>query len=261
MKPQMPLSWGVRSDPGLRRTSNEDSYSSRPDVGLFVIADGMGGHVAGEVASRVAVESISAFIEETAGADKNRTWPFPFEPALSLEANRLKAAFRLANRRIAAAIADSQDLRGMATTASAMLLGSAHACVGHVGDSRVYVLRPDGTLEQITNDHSWVEEQVRAGTMTPSAARQHPWRNVVTRALSGGDDPEVDVVEITPVAGERYLLCSDGLYSVVPDKKIADVLGDRSLSLDDMCQRLIETANEAGGPDNITTLVLQVDAP
>lgn len=261
MKPQMPLTWAVSSDPGLRRSSNEDSYSSRPDVGLFVIADGMGGHVAGEVASRVAVESISAFIEETAGADKNRTWPFPFEPALSLEANRLKAAFRLANRRIAAAIADSQDLRGMATTASAMLLGSAHACVAHVGDSRVYVLRADGRLEQITDDHSWVEEQVRAGAMTPTAARQHPWRNVVTRALSGGDDPEVDVVEISPAARERYLLCSDGLYSVVPDKTIAEILGNRSLALEQICRQLIEAANEAGGPDNITTLVLQVDAP
>src|SRR3954453_6396090 len=143
------LTWDGRSDPGLKRTSNEDSYSTRPDVGLFVVADGMGGHVAGEVASRVAVEAIEAFIEETAGADKNRTWPFPFDPALSLEANRLKAAFRLANRRIASAIADSQDLRGMATTASAILVGPRSASVGHVGDSRVYVLR-DGRLAQIT---------------------------------------------------------------------------------------------------------------
>src|SRR5918996_5028982 len=93
------FSWAVASDPGLRRTSNEDCYSTRPDIGLFVVADGMGGHVAGEVASRIAVEAISAFIEETAGADKNRTWPFPFDPSISLEANRLKAAFRLANRR------------------------------------------------------------------------------------------------------------------------------------------------------------------
>jgi serine/threonine protein phosphatase PrpC len=260
MTPQIPLSWAVKSDPGLRRTSNEDSFSNRPDVGLFVVADGMGGHVAGEVASRVAVEAISAFIEETAGADKNRTWPFPFEPTLSLEANRLKAAFRLANRRIAAAIADSHDLRGMATTASAILLGRTQACVAHVGDSRVYAFR-DGELQQITHDHSWVEEQVRAGTMTPSAARQHPWRNVVTRALSGGDDPEVDVVEVVPRGGERYLLCSDGLFSVVPDQAIAQVLGDAKLSLEQVCERLIEAANAAGGPDNITTVVLQIDAP
>lgn len=260
MTPQIPLTWAVKSDPGLRRTSNEDSFSNRPDVGLFVVADGMGGHVAGEVASRVAVEAISAFIEETAGADKNRTWPFPFEPTLSLEANRLKAAFRLANRRIAAAIADSHDLRGMATTASALLVGRTQACVAHVGDSRVYVFR-EGALHQITHDHSWVEEQVRAGTMTPSAARQHPWRNVVTRALSGGEDPEVDVVEVVPAAGERYLLCSDGLFSVVENRVIAEILGDAKLSLEQVCERLIEAANVAGGPDNITTLVLQVDAP
>ena len=254
------FSWAVSSDPGLRRTSNEDSYCSRPDLGLYVVADGMGGHVAGEVASRVAVEAIQAFIQETAGADKNRTWPFPFEPALSLGANRLKAAFKLANRRIASTIADSQDLRGMATTASALLAGTDDVCVAHVGDSRVYVLR-DSSLQQLTHDHSWVEEQVRAGTMTPTAARQHPWRNVVTRALSGGEDPEVDVTEIKPRVGERYLLCSDGLFSVVGDERIAGILADRSLALEDVCSRLVAAANGAGGPDNITALVLEVNAP
>jgi protein phosphatase len=254
------LTWAVSSDPGLRRSSNEDSYSTRPDVGLFIVADGMGGHVAGEVASRVAVEAIEAFIEETAGADKNRTWPFPFDPSLSLEANRLKAAFRLANRRIASAIADSQDLRGMATTASAVLFGDKRASVAHVGDSRVYVLRAGG-LQQITHDHSWVEEQVRAGTLSPTAARQHPWRNVVTRALSGGEDPEVDVTEVTPARGERYLLCSDGLFAVLPDARIAEILGRRDVPLDAICRGLVEAANEGGGPDNITTLILEIDAP
>lgn len=254
------LTWAVRSNPGLKRTSNEDSYSTRPDVGLFVVADGMGGHVAGEVASRVAVEAIEAFIQETAGADKNRTWPFPFDPTISLESNRLRAAFRLANRKIASAIADSQDLRGMATTASAVLLGPRSASVAHVGDSRVYVLR-GRKLEQITNDHSWVEEQVRAGTLTPSAARQHPWRNVVTRALSGGDDPEVDVTEVIPRPRERYLLCSDGLFTVVPDSRIVELLGDPKMLLDAIADGLIVAANEAGGPDNITALILQIDAP
>ena len=260
MTPLQSLSWAVSSDPGLRRTSNEDSYSTRPDIGLFVVADGMGGHVAGEVASRVAVEAIDAFVQETAGADKNRTWPFPFDPALSLDANRLKAAFRLANRRIASAIADSQELRGMATTASGVLFGAHDASVAHVGDSRVYVLR-DGVLDQITHDHSWVEEQVRAGMLTPSAARQHPWRNVVTRALSGGEDPEVDVTEVTPKPGERYLMCTDGLFGVVTDARIAELLGSKDLPLDGICRALVDSANSAGGPDNITTLVIQIDVP
>jgi serine/threonine protein phosphatase PrpC len=253
----MKLSWAVRTDPGLRRSSNEDSFCTRPDLGLFVVADGMGGHAAGEVASRLAVETIQTFIGETAGADKNRTWPFPFEPAISLEANRLKAAFRLANRQIANAMADSADLRGMATTASAVLTSRSAVCVGHVGDSRIYVLR-NATLEQITDDHSWVEEQVRAGTMTPSAARQHPWRNVVTRALSGGGDPEIDTVDISPAPGERFLLCSDGLSAVVPNDGIARILGGDEGGLEGVCERLIAAANEGGGPDNITVLVLEV---
>ncbi len=260
MNPAHSLSWAVSTDPGLRRTSNEDSFATRAELGLFVVADGMGGHVAGEVASRVAVEAIEAFIVDTAIADKNRTWPFPFDPSLSLEANRLKAAFRLANRRIASAIADSQDLRGMATTASAVLIGKTTASVAHVGDSRVYVLR-DGRLSQITDDHSWVEEQVRAGTLTPTAARQHPWRNVVTRALSGGEDPEVDVVEVSPAPGERYLLCSDGLFGVVADDRIAAILGRSGTPLETICRDLVDAANEAGGPDNITALVLAIDAP
>ena len=256
----MILSWAVRTDPGLRRSSNEDSYCTRPDLGLFVVADGMGGHAAGEVASRMAVDTIQNFISETAGADKNRTWPFPFEPAISLEGNRLKAAFRLANRQIAAAMAKSSELRGMATTASAVLAGRKSACVAHVGDSRVYAFR-GGALHQVTDDHSWVEEQVRAGTMTSSAAKQHPWRNVVTRALSGGTDPDVDTIELAPAPGERLLLCSDGLSGVVPHETLAAILGDRHGTLEAICDRLIAAANEVGGPDNITALAIEVDAP
>src|SRR5262249_32004699 len=214
---------------------------------------------AGEVASRVAVDTIETFITETAGADKNRTWPFPFEPAISLEANRLKAAFRLANRQIANAMADSADLRGMATTASGARPGSHAACIAHVGDSRIYALS-EGTLRQVTDDHSWVEEQVRAGTMTSTAARQHPWRNVVTRALSGGSDPEIDIVELEPRPRERLLLCSDGLSGIVPHDAIAEMLGAPG-PLEAICDRLVAAANAGGGPDNITVLVIQVDAP
>jgi len=132
--------------------------------------------------------------------------------------------------------------------------------VAHVGDSRVYALL-DGSLRQITDDHSWVEEQVRAGTMTSSAARQHPWRNVVTRALSGGSDPEIDTVELTPHAGERLLLCSDGLSGVVPHDTLETTLSDRRLTLEQICDRLVTAANEGGGPDNVTVLVIQIDVP
>jgi protein phosphatase len=250
----MRVFWAALSDPGIRRAVNEDTWCARPEIGLFVVADGMGGHAAGEVASRVAVDAIESFARETAGTDKHRTWPFPYDPSVSVNANRLKAAFRLANRRIASASADAPDLRGMATTACSVIVQGDAASMAHVGDSRIYLMR-DGTLQQVTADHSWVEEQVRAGAMTASAARQHPWRNVVTRALSGGEDPEVDVTDLVLQAGDRMLLCSDGLSGVISHEDIAAALGAGD-DLERVCRALIEAANAAGGPDNITVLVI-----
>lgn len=253
----MRVSWAAASDTGLRRATNEDNYCSRPDLGLFLVADGMGGHVAGEVASRVAVDTIEGFIDQTKAAGPDDTWPFPFNTSASTDANRLTAAFRLANRTIAAKMAATQGLRGMATTASAVLLQEESALVAHVGDSRIYLLR-GGKLNRLTVDHSWVEEQVRAGALTPDAARQHPWRNVVTRALSGGDDPAVDLAECSLESDDRLLLCSDGLFSVTTDEQIEDLLG-RDAPLAEICDGLVKAANAGGSPDNVTTLVLQVD--
>ncbi len=255
----MRVSWAALSDPGLRRAGNEDTWCARSELGLFVVADGMGGHAAGEVASRLAVESIEAFARETASADGHRTWPFPYDTSLTLNANRLKAALLIANHRIAEAAADSSDLRGMATTACAVLVEEDAASVAHVGDSRVYLERA-GELRQLTLDHSWVEEQVRAGVMDEDAARQHPWRNVVTRALSGGEDPEIDAADIPLQAGDRVLLCSDGLSGVISHEEIEARLRASS-DLDTICSALVDAANAAGGPDNITVLVLQVDVP
>ena len=252
----MAVSWAARSDPGLKRHTNEDTWCARPDLGLFAVADGMGGHAAGEVASRVAISAIEAFTGETAAADTHRTWPVPYDPALSLNANRLKAAVRIANRKIAEASADATDLRGMATTACAVIIQGATASVAHVGDSRVYLLR-HGELRQLTLDHSWVEEQVRAGMLDAHAARQHPWRNVVTRALSGGEDPEADVTDMELAPGDRLLLCSDGLTSVVSHEEIRTCLRAKA-DLDTICRSLIDAANKGGGPDNITVLVLEV---
>jgi PPM family protein phosphatase len=251
------ISAAVASDSGLRRESNEDAYCSRPDLGLYVVADGMGGHAAGEVASRLAVEVIEAFIKDTRDADLNRTWPFPYDTTLSLDGNRIKAAFRLANRRIATAMDADDTLRGMATTAAAVLITNGTPVIAHVGDSRVYRFR-DGKLEQITEDHSWVSEQVRAGVLTDADARRHPWRNVVTRALSGGDDPHVDVSEIEVRPDDRLLICSDGLSGVVGFEKLQEIIA-KTPSLDDTCRTLIAAANDAGGPDNITVAMLKVD--
>ena len=254
----MHVSWAVASDAGLRRTSNEDDYCARPDLGLFVVADGMGGHVAGEVASRLAVQGIEVFVEQTAKAQKDDTWPVQFDINLSQDENRLKGAFRIANLRLADQMASAPDLQGMATTASAVLIDGGTAAVAHVGDSRVYVLR-DRQLNRLTRDHSWVEEQVRKGALSAAAARHHPWRNVVTRALSGGADPDVDVTELALAGSDRLLLCSDGLFSVLADERISELLGQPG-ALQAVCDQLVNAANAAGGPDNVTTLVLQIDA-
>ena len=222
----------------------------------------MGGHVAGEVASRVAVEAIEAFIQETAGADKNRTWPFPFDPTSASKptgSRRPSASPTAASRR---AIADSQDLRGMATTASAVLVGQTHA----VRRARRRQPRLRAARRRARSRSPTIipgsKNRCAPGTLTPSAARQHPWRNVVTRALSGGEDPEVDVTEVTPAPGERYLLCSDGLFAVVADAAHrGDPRPARACRSTTICRSLVEAANEGGGPDNITTLVLEIDAP
>ena len=255
----LPVTSAALTDPGLRREINEDSFCNRTDLGLFLVADGMGGHAAGEVASKLACEVIETFINDTRDADLNRTWPFPYDPSISLDANRIKAAFRLANHRLTAAMESDDALRGMATTAAAVLMGKESPVVAHVGDSRVY-LRRDGKLKPITQDHSWVGEQVRAGLLTEGDARRHPWRNVVTRAIAGGDDPEVEVADIALQAGDQLLLCSDGLCSVVAPEKLEEIVAENK-PLEETCKKLIAAANEAGGPDNITVVMLNVGQP
>ena len=253
----MSLSSAVLSHPGLRREGNEDAYCRRPDIGLYMVADGMGGHAAGEVAARISVETVETFIHDTKEADVNTTWPFPYDTALTLDGNRLKAAFRLANRRLSTAMESDENLRGMATTVAALLVGRGQPCIAHVGDSRVYLWRA-GKLRQITEDHSWVGEQIRAGVLSESDARRHPWRNVVTRALSGGEDPDVDIAAIEVQQGDRLLLCSDGLSGVVAPERLETIISE-SPTLEATCQALVDAANAAGGPDNITVAMLQVD--
>jgi protein phosphatase len=252
--------------PGLRRDANEDSHASSPDLGFWVVCDGMGGHAAGEVASRVAVDAIDGFMRDSDGAGGHDiTWPYGIDLSLGIPGTRLQTAFRLANRAIDTRILDDPSLRGMATTAVAVLLqpdegnGYLPAWIAHAGDSRAYLWR-QGRLTRLTRDHSWIEEQMAAGLMTEEEARNHPWRNLVTRALTGGGDPLVDISPAALERGDRVLLCSDGLTAVVADTVIEDVVGRRPAGgLESICQTLVDAANAAGGPDNITVVLIEID--
>ena len=254
----MHASWAARTDPGLRRSRNEDCYCARPELGLFVVADGMGGHAGGEIAARIAVDAIAGAVESTRSLGPDDPWPVPFDASLGRGGNRLRAGFDQARRCVAERAAAVAELRGMATTAVAVLLDERAGMVAHVGDSRAYLSRPGG-LVRLTSDHSWVEERVRAGLLTEAAARAHPWRNIVTRAISGEEAAEAEVSELALRAGDRLLLCTDGLSSVLPDPEIGDVVA-RPADRQAACDELVRRVNARGGPDNVTTLVLDIGA-
>jgi protein phosphatase len=265
------------TDLGLRRPANEDSCVSRPGLGLYAVCDGMGGHAAGEIASRVAADSIEAFIQQTEGVTSSFTWPFRYRPEWGMDGNRLASALMLANREIAQRVVDEPALRGMATTAVCLLLGvrgdsetsrvpspesrapeTLPALVAHVGDSRAYLWR-DGELDQLTRDHSWVEEQISLGVLSEAEARQHPWRNLVTRALAGAEEPNVELTPINLEPGDRVVLCSDGLTSPLTNAQIAEILARTPMGRPgELCQTLVDAANSAGGPDNITVIVVEI---
>ncbi|MBE5779097.1 MAG: Stp1/IreP family PP2C-type Ser/Thr phosphatase [Clostridiales bacterium] len=224
-----------RTHKGLVRANNQDSLLVADK--LYGVADGMGGHRGGETASRIAVESVIAAL-------KNKT---PGESALRL-------AVEAANRRIYETAAENESLQGMGTTLTFLWEGEGKALIAHVGDSRAYRLR-EGKLEQLTLDHSMVAELLRNNVITPEMAKTHPYRNIITRAV--GIDPvvEADVIQTEVKPGDRWLMCSDGLYNMVEDAKIHKTL----MEMDDekAADRLMEMALENGGTDNITIVICQ----
>lgn len=252
----MQLQFGAATDVGRKRPHNEDSYCADPALGLFLVADGMGGHAAGEVASKTVADAVREFIVETQ-TDRDKTWPFAIDPELSYYGNRLRTAILIANRILSRRISEDEDLRGMATTLSAVLVNGSHVVVSNVGDCRAYLLR-EGSIRQITIDHSWVAEQVRAGLLTADAARAHPWRSMVTRAVSGTTELAIDILEFELQPGDRLLLCSDGLHGQVSDSDMAALVGQHNGDLDAACRALVDAANANGGPDNITAVLIAV---
>ena len=244
------------TDRGLRRHHNEDELLVRDDLSLYVVADGMGGHAAGEVAAGLAIKEVERSVETSAGAEDD-TWPQGWDPRFSVNANRLVQAILSAHRKVTGAVAGEPELRGMGTTIVAALLDGARGrvSVAHVGDSRAYLCR-DRATSLITADHSWVHEQVVAGLLSEDAARTHPLKNVVTRALGGNQEPLVDVEDRTLVPGDLLLLCSDGLNTMLSDEEIGEVLA-RGGDLTRLAYRLVAEANRKGGVDNITVILAQ----
>ncbi len=243
------------SDVGRVRNHNEDSFAIDPERYLYVVADGMGGHSYGEVASRIAVSSILEFV--TKSADEDATLPFELDSSLARHTNVLRAAIRLAHERVLRAIRQDSALHGMGTTVVGLLIDAGRAAICHVGDSRAYRLRQKH-LELLTQDHTWVNEQVVAGLLTEQDARVHPLKNVVTRALGGDSDVQVDVRELQVEPGDLYLLCSDGLTTMLNDQEIFERLSANA-PLEEVCHRLVRDANSRGGYDNVSVVLLKVE--
>jgi serine/threonine protein phosphatase PrpC len=253
----MKVGYKAVTDVGRRRKGNEDSYFVNPEERLFVVADGMGGHAAGEVASRVAVEAINEFICLT-GGDREITWPFELDASISYDGNRLKTAIRHANQKVIETTQERAEYEGMATTVVAALVEQESVNVAHVGDSRVYLLR-SGELAQLTSDHSWVNEQIQNGVISPDQARSHPLRNVVTRALGGKSDLRVDIRGLKVQPDDVLLLCTDGLTTMLSDEQIRECLLRSVPDIDRAAEELVSGANEHGGEDNITVLLVRFE--
>ncbi len=245
------------SDVGLQRDHNEDSYTVLQDQQLFVVADGMGGHRAGDVASQLAVESISQFfMANMGGADA--TWPFHFDARLSEEENRLLTSIRLANRRIVERSTRNQECHGMGTTVVGALFSPSKQTmyIGHVGDSRAYRIR-DGRIEQITRDHSLVNDYLLAMPELTEEQRSELPKNVITRALGMQDHVAVDIQATDARPGDCFVLCSDGLSGMLEDEEIR-VIVTTNEDITEACRELVVAANEHGGEDNITAVIVKL---
>jgi serine/threonine protein phosphatase PrpC len=228
------------------RSGNEDNFTVdvSPTRGIFVVADGMGGHAAGEVASEMAVQIIQRELGPLHDLDGEDV------------AQTVGGALRKANRAIHDRTLTEVDKQGMGTTASVLLVAGARYVIGQIGDSRVYLLR-DGAFTQLTKDHSYVQEQVDAGFLTPEQARYHPYSNVITRCVGASSDVEPDVYRGELRTGDLFLVASDGLTGMVDDRRLAQLLSSRA-EPERKVQSLIAEANGRGGLDNITAIIVQI---
>ncbi|MCA9512979.1 MAG: Stp1/IreP family PP2C-type Ser/Thr phosphatase [Myxococcota bacterium] len=240
----MILRAAASTDVGMRRGANEDRYALAPDLGLFLVADGMGGHSAGQVASQLAAEAALEAVRALDGASVSLT-------------EKLRQAVEIANRRIHGAAQAKRELAGMGTTLVAILATEDRVALAHVGDSRAYLVRR-GRIRCLTDDHSLVGELLRRREIDEAEAREHPHRHVLTRAVGVRRVVQPDLAELTPMEGDLFLMCSDGLTTHVEDAEIAEYALSGG-EPQDVCDRLVAAANERGGEDNITVVMVRYE--
>ena len=242
---------------GMKRNHNEDNYLILPDQNLCCVADGMGGHSSGEIASKIAVDELGEFFRMTA-EDQEATWPFKMEKARNYDENRLATGIKLANKSIFDKASSDLKFKGMGTTIVSLHFTQGAAYVGHVGDSRVYFFR-QGVLTQVTEDHSLLNDYLKAKKLTPEEIENFPHKNVIVRALGMKETVVVDVAKVEPQQGDVFLLCSDGLSGMVTDPQMQEVLA-RTSELEKACAQLIDLANANGGNDNVTCVLARYHA-
>ncbi|MCK5106832.1 MAG: Stp1/IreP family PP2C-type Ser/Thr phosphatase [Elusimicrobiales bacterium] len=238
------------SDVGKSRKNNEDNVLVSDELDLAIVADGMGGHNSGEVASKIAVTVTK---EKYESMTLTQSKPSEYDEKHSMKANQLAFAIKLANSVIYEAGNTAKDNKGMGTTASALLLNKDKYSIAHIGDSRIYLLRKN-VLQQLTEDHSLVMEHVKKGLLTREQADKSPLQNILTRALGTQKNPAVDIYELPVEEHDRVILCSDGLFKAMSEEDMVKILNEES---DDKkaCEKLVETANINGGPDNVTVII------
>ena len=239
----------TRTHPGNVRSINEDSSLWEPDIATIAVADGMGGHNAGEVASQMALDTIKAFMTKSATTD-DFTWPFGFNQALSFAANRLTTAIKVANRRVFRASEERSEYTGMGTTVVAAIVDEGRLTFAGVGDSRIYTFSGD-QLTQITKDDSWVVMLMKESGLDASAFEKHPMRHVLTSVVGARPELDVTVEEIDLIEGQTLLFCSDGLTGGMSDQDIASVLRSEP-ELERAAERLVTLGVERDGKDNVT---------
>jgi serine/threonine protein phosphatase PrpC len=243
------------SDIGRKRQRNEDSFIVNDAVHLYLVADGMGGHNAGDVASQTAAKTIESFLAHS-HEERELTWPFGIDPRMSFDANRLRTALKLANHKIWQLADSNQEYTGMGTTVVAVVITADIASVASVGDSRLYLWR-DEDLKVLTRDDIWINETWVRRAFTEDQLQKIPLKNVLSKAIGSKEDVEFPIQEIQLQHDDMLLLCSDGLHGLVTSDQIITVLREKKLSMQDACNALIAMANEAGGRDNITIILLK----